>query len=115
MCADPPDRPACAVGDEKLHVGMTEERVLFRVDELELFRTQLRHRVWHLRGKAAAQVDEGLAAALAGSRLDHYIAARRRGAGAAGGCIRHSHVPYLLVQSGPCVARVRRTQASRSL
>ena len=80
MRGDAPHRLARAAGDEQLHLRVAEERVLVRIDQFELLAAQLRHEVLEPVGKGPPAVDEGLASALVGDRLDAYLRA-------AGDCI----------------------------
>ena len=58
MCRNPSDWLPAPVRDEKLRAGMSEERVLFRIDEFQLFRTQLRDRMLEPRGEGPPKVDK---------------------------------------------------------
>jgi len=108
MRRDPPDGLGAAPRDEQLHSGMAEKRVPGRIDQFQLFGTDLRHEMFHPRRKGTAQIDKIGAPALAGDRLDAYFRAALC-------CIRHAAVPMVVFDQSVCVAPASLTQACRSL
>ena len=78
-------RLAAATGQEKLVCGMAEERVLFRIDQFQLFGAQLRDPVWFTRRKVATGIDEGRPPRLALDQFNHHI------------CIGHSRNTFVQI------------------
>ena len=58
---------------EQLRAGVAKKRVLAWIDQLQLFRAQLRDRMRDFGGKGAAQIDKACAPLLVGNGFDSYL------------------------------------------
>ena len=61
------------MGDEQLRARVAEERVLCRIDKLQLLAAQLRHRMLQLSREGPPQIDEAFAPVLVGDGLNAYL------------------------------------------
>jgi len=81
MRGDAPDDPAAPAGEEQLHIGVFEERVLARCDKFDRFHAQRRHPRRVACVDAIGQVHKGNAIGLAGNGRDDYFAIAAGGSG----------------------------------
>ena len=73
MRGNPANRLIPAIGDHQLKAGMTEERVLGRINQFEQFAAQLWDAVRSSRSKALTNVYKNLALRLVGYRCNYYF------------------------------------------